>query len=109
MAPWRRGARNESWASNTRLAWGALAIVFVTYVAWSIVAPPAPTGITTLLGVAGGALFGAVTDERRRQEQDTQQTAARAEAKADKLTEVAEQQHPGSTHTVDDTAAGDKE
>lgn len=105
--PWKRGKRHESWASNTKMAWAALAIVFLTYVVWSIVAPPAPTGITTLLGVAGGALFGAVTDEKRRQEYETRETAdraetvaERAEVKVDKLTEVAEQQHPGSTRGV---------
>lgn len=57
----------------------------VTYVVWEIVGT-APQGMVTLVGVAGGALFGAVTGDKKKRDNETEKTAVRAEAKADDAT-----------------------
>lgn len=69
MAPWGDGPRHRSWASNTVISTAAFAIIFATYVIWEIEAT-APAGITTLLGIAGGAWFSALGDDTRRRRED---------------------------------------
>lgn len=106
MAAWEEGKRHRSWAANANLARISAAIVFVVYCVWSYF-ETAPTGLTTLLGVAGGAWFGAAQDDKKKKDQDNRDTAQRAETTAtrvegemERLTEVAEKQHPGSTSKV---------
>lgn len=80
------------------------AFVVVVYVVWEAVGT-APQGMITLVGVAGGALFGAVSGDKKKRDADTEhqaaraeRTAERAEVKADRLVEVAEAAHPEETH-----------
>lgn len=98
MAPWR-GPRHRSWAANTNLAFISAVVIFVTYLVWEAVST-APPGLVTLLGVAGAAWFGALTDDKKKRDAETSDTANRAEAKADRLTDLAEQEHPGTTRRV---------
>lgn len=99
MAPWN-GPRHRSWLSDTRLSlYFAIAIV-VTYVIWEIVGE-APQGMVTLVGLAGGALLGGISGDKRKREherdrevEDARDTADRAEAKADRAGAVAEVEHP---------------
>lgn len=121
MAPWSPGSRHLSWAANENLARTAAAVVFVVYCVWSYF-ETAPPGLLTLLGLAGGAWFGAAQDDRKKKEQDTKDTAVsakqtadraeetgeRAEGKVDRLTEVAEKQHPGSTEAVKGPNGGER-
>lgn len=58
-------------------------IIFTTYVIWEIVAT-APQGLVSLLGIAGGAWFGAVSGDKKKRDADTEATAHRAEATADR-------------------------
>lgn len=109
MAPWSPGSRHRSWAANENLARTAAAVVFAVYCVWSYF-ETAPPGLLTLLGLAGGAWFGAAQDDKKKKDQDTQDTAVRAEKSAnrvegemERLTEVAEKQHPGSTAAVKET------
>lgn len=74
------------------------------YIVWELVGT-APQGMVTLVGVAGGAFFGAVSGDKKKRDADTERkadraeaTADRAEVKADRLTDVAEQTHPDETH-----------
>jgi hypothetical protein len=106
MKLWLPGRRHDSWASNSWIASAGAIVVFVTYLVWSAF-ETAPPGLTTLLGIAGGAWFGALSEDKRRRERDVtstahraERTADRAESKADKLIEVAETQHPGSTEAI---------
>ena len=84
MAPWN-GPRHRSWASNSNIGALSCLLVFVVYVVWDIVSHDhVPTGISTLLGIAGGAWFGGITDDKRRRDQDVEDTGNRAEATADR-------------------------
>lgn len=112
MAAWK-GPRHRSWASNTNLGAVSCVVIFVCYMAWALFDPNhIPSGLTPLLGIAGGVWFGAITDDKRRKDRDTEDTgnraeatAVRAETKVDRLTEVAEAQHPGATSNVRDGEA----
>lgn len=53
----------------------------VGYVIWEIVGT-APQGMVTLVGLAGGALFGAVSGDKKKRDHDTEVTAAHAEETA---------------------------
>jgi hypothetical protein len=76
-------------------------VVFGIYLVWAIVDPShIPSGLTPLLGIAGGVWFGAITDDKRRKDRDVEETADRAETKVERLTDVAEAQHPGTTSDV---------
>jgi hypothetical protein len=76
-------------------------IVFVVYIVYSITSQGhVPDEIKTLLGIAGGVWFGGIADDKRRRDRDVENTANRAEAKVDRLTDVAESEHPGSTEGV---------
>ncbi|WP_319456850.1 MULTISPECIES: hypothetical protein [unclassified Mycobacterium] len=86
MAPWR-GPRHRSWASNTNQATFALATIFVTWLVWEIVGE-APPSLSQLLGVSAGIWFGAVAGDKAKRDEEVEQTATRAEAKADKLAKV---------------------
>lgn len=103
MAPWK-GPRHRSPWSDTHLATAGFVVVFGTYITWEIVGT-APQGLVSLLGIAGGAWFGAVSGDRKKRDADTErtanradETANRAEGKADRLTTVAEAEHPQATH-----------
>lgn len=83
-------------------------VIFVIYMAWALFDPThIPSGLTPLLGIAGGVWFGAITDDKRRKDRDTEDTgnraeatAGRAETKVERLTDLAEVQHPGTTGGV---------
>lgn len=99
MAAWR-GPRHRSRFSDTNLSVVFAALIVGGYVLWELVGT-APQGMVTLVGVAGGALFGAVSGDKKKRDAETEQTADRAEAtadraevKADRLVEVAEAAHP---------------
>ena len=85
-------------------------VVFGIYIIWAIVDPNhIPSGLTPLLGIAGGVWFGAITDDKRKKDRDVADTGNRAEATADRaeikverLTDLAEVQHPGTTQHVRD-------
>jgi hypothetical protein len=61
-----------------------MAIVFVSYITWEIVGE-APAGLTTLLGVAGGAWFGAMSDDKKKRDAEVSDTAHRTEVTADRI------------------------
>lgn len=99
-----KGPRHRSWASDTNLTAIMAAVVISGYVVWEI-AGTAPQGMVTLVGLAGGALFGAVSGDKKKRDDETERTAGRAEAtadragdQADRLTEVAEHEHPETSH-----------
>lgn len=105
VAPWN-GPRHQSWLSDTVLTSVMAAVVIVAYIAWEALGT-APQGMVTLVGVAGGALFGAVSGDKRKREQDTERVASRADRKADALAEVADHEHPGTANHVRRAADGD--
>lgn len=73
----------------------------MTYCVWEGIGE-APQGLTSLLGVCGGIWFGAMAGDRKKRADEVGSTADRAETKVDKLTDVAERQHPGSTKGIRD-------
>lgn len=100
MAPWH-GSRHQSWASNSNIVGVSCAAIAIIYLVWAAVDPAhVPEELKGLLGLAGGAWFSAVSDDKRRKDEDVKNTANRAEAKVDRLTDVAEMEHPGSTSDV---------
>lgn len=105
MFDWFKNRRHESWYSDTTIT----AILFVAVLIATVVTDwlngpteAAPSYLTGLLGASGFVLFGAAGSDKTKRDADTKDTANRAEAKVDKLTEVAESQHPGSTEHVSD-------
>lgn len=96
MAPWKAGTRHRSWFADTNIATVAFAVVFLTYVVWEIVAT-SPPGLTTLLGVAGGAWFGAVSGDKRKRDQEVEQ-------KVDRLERVTEHEHGEKLTKLDERA-----
>jgi hypothetical protein len=105
LAPWQ-GPRHRSWASNTALATTALAILFLTTLTFEIVGD-APGWLTQLLGASAGIWFGAVAGDKAKRDQEVSAkadtagaTADRAEAKADKLAEVAVNEHPEAAEQI---------
>lgn len=103
MTP-RRRPRHRTWASDTILGTVGFATVLALYVAWEMFSPPAPAGLVTLLGIAGGAWFGAVSGDKRKRDAEVERTADRAEAKADALKDAADLEHPGTAEAVDRAA-----
>lgn len=99
MAPWQ-GPRHQSWASNTVL----MTIVLVTLIIATVVTDyfgEPPTYLTGLLGTAAGIWVAALGSDKNKREADVartadtaQETAERAEAKADTLGRVTAQDHP---------------
>jgi hypothetical protein len=108
-SPWS-GPRHRSWASDTVIfAVVFLVVLIVTVTVDATNGPaPAPAYLTGLLGAAGAALFGAAGSDKSKREaeiaadaavarmmaSDTNDTAVRAEAKADKLAQFARTEHP---------------
>lgn len=95
MAPWS-GPRHRSWFSDTNLSLVFAGAIVVGYVIWDLVGT-APQGMVTLVGIAGGALFGAVSGDKKKRDkdvehraEDAEHRAEAAEAKADRAVEVAE-------------------
>ena len=93
MAPWQAGRRHRSWLSDTNLSLIFAFAVVAGYVLWELVGT-APQGMVTLVGLAGGALLGGLTGDKRKREadrdadvKDAKDTAHRAEEKADRLTD----------------------
>lgn len=81
-------------------------VVVITYIVWELVGE-APQGMVTLVGLAGGALFGAVSGDKNKRVKEVKRTAERAaetadraETKADRLVEVAETVVPDVTHAT---------
>jgi len=72
----------------------ALIAVLAATVVSDIFGEP-PTYLVALLGTAAGAFFTALSSDKSKRDQDTQNTANRAEGKADKLAEIADREHPG--------------
>lgn len=108
MAPWT-GPRHRSWASDTMIfAVVFLVILFVTVITSWLTHSPPPAYLTGLLGASSAALFGAAGSDKSKRESEiaedaliarlradvTGATADRAEAKADKLTQLARAEHP---------------
>ncbi|AXN53289.1 membrane protein [Mycobacterium phage Thonko] len=91
-APWN-GPRHRSWASNTMLAFYALIVCLIATVATDLVGEP-PTYLVGLLGTAAGAFFGAIGTDKQKREDETRETAERAERKADALGDIARHEHP---------------
>ena len=77
MAPWN-GPRHRSWASDTNLSFLFAGVTIATYVIWELFGE-APQGMVTLVGLAGGALFGAVAGDKRKREVETERKAEHAE------------------------------
>lgn len=63
-------------------------VIFTTYIVWEVVGT-APQGLVSILGIAGGAWFGAVSGDKKKRELDTAATAHRAEEKADRAERLA--------------------
>lgn len=113
--PWK-GPRYQSWASNTVLSGLALVVILITTVIIDMTngADSPPTYLTGLLGVASGAFFGAVGVDKGKREkeleqglqtvknrtEDNNETALRAELKADILAEIAHMEHPNLTRQI---------
>lgn len=107
--PWN-GQRHRSWASDTIIVgFVFLVVLIVTVVIDSTNGPdPAPPYLTGLLGAAGAAFFAAAGADKNKREAEIaddariaknrassiNETAIRAEAKADKLAEFARSEHP---------------
>lgn len=118
MAPWQAGRRHRSWLSDTNLSLIFAFAVVAGYVAWELFGE-APQGMVTLVGLAGGALLGGLTGDKRKREaerdedvKDAKDTAHRAEAKADRAAAVAEAEHPDTARAAglppDDVDGGSK-
>lgn len=118
MAPWQAGRRHRSWYSDTNLSLIFAFAVVAGYVAWELFGE-APQGMVTLVGLAGGALLGKLTGDKRKRDderaetvKDANDTAHRAEAKADRAAAVAETEHPDTAHAAglpaDDVDGGSK-
>ncbi|AHJ86580.1 hypothetical protein Jolie2_30 [Mycobacterium phage Jolie2] len=106
MAAWH-GPRHRSWASDTNLSLIFAFAIVAGYVVWELVGE-APQGMVTLVGLAGGALLGGLTGDKRKREverdrdvKDAQETAHRAEVKAERLAEVARAEHPDEAGRLD--------
>ena len=117
MAPWQAGRRHRSWLSDTNLSLIFAFAVVAGYVVWELVGE-APQGMVTLVGLAGGALLGELTGDKRKRDderaetvKDAQDTAHRAEAKAEAAGAVAETEHPDTARRAglpDPTDGGSK-
>jgi hypothetical protein len=108
-APWD-GPRHRSWASNSVVSGIVLVIILLATVItdWLNGPEPPPTYLTGLLGLAAGSFFGAVgTDKGKREREmetdietaksravDVNETAIRAETKADRAVELIKDKHP---------------
>ncbi|UXE04391.1 membrane protein [Mycobacterium phage Funsized] len=90
--PWN-GPRHTSWASNTVLTFALLVICIVATVVSDVFGEP-PNYLVGLLGTAAGAFFAAIGSDKSKRDQDTRDTADRAETKADAALHVAEGEHP---------------
>ncbi len=104
MAPWR-GPRYRSWASNGNLAAIGALIVFATYVTFEAFGE-APVALVNLLGPTVGVWFASVASDKAKRDKETEATARTAEtkadtanAKADRLAEVAIVEHPELAET----------
>ena len=95
MSPLR--ARHNTWRSDTILTGAVFVCVLIATVVSDWLNGPnqsAPGYLTGILGAAATAFFVATGSDSSKKEVDVKDTAERAEAKADRLAEVAESQHP---------------
>lgn len=107
--PWN-GPRHRSWASDTVVfAVIFVIILFTTVLVAQLSHQPPPTYLQGLLGASSAALFGAVGSDKSKREReisdeqliarlratDISEVADRADAKADKLADLARSEHPG--------------
>ena len=88
MAPWN-GPRHRSWASDTNLSFLFAGVTIAAYVIWELFGE-APQGMVTLVGLAGGALFGAVSGDKRKRTVETERKAEHAEQVAVRAERTAE-------------------
>lgn len=77
MAPWK-GPRHRSWASDTNLTLLFAGVIIAIYLIWESVGE-VPQGMVTLVGLAGGALFGAVSADKSKRNAETERKADHAE------------------------------
>lgn len=111
MAAWN-GPRHRSWASDTViLAAVFLVILLVTVISSWISGQAPPSYLQGLIGASSAALFGAVASDKSKREREIadeqliarlrattiSETADRAEAKVDKLADLARVEHPEHT------------
>ena len=106
MAPWQAGRRHRSLLSDTNLSLIFAFAVVAGYMVWELFGE-APQGMVTLVGLAGGALLGGLTGDRRKREaerdedvKDAKDTAHRAEVKIDRVVQVVEREHPETTRST---------
>ncbi|QWY84362.1 hypothetical protein SEA_KNOCKER_20 [Mycobacterium phage Knocker] len=97
--PWD-GPRHRSWASNTVLTFALLVICIIATVVSDFFGEP-PNYLVGLLGTAAGAFFAAIGSDKGKRDADTRDTADRAEHKADRAIEVAEQEHPDTVRRAE--------
>lgn len=97
--PWD-GPRHQSWASNTVLMTIVLLALLIATVVTDIIGEP-PTYLVGLLGTAAGAFFSALSSDKSKRDADVSRTAHRAEAKADKLGEIAASEHPDVQQVIE--------
>jgi hypothetical protein len=99
VAAWN-GPRHRSWLSDTNLSLCFAIAIVVAYFIWELVGT-APQGMVTLVGLAGGALLGGLSGDKRKREaerdqdvKDAKATAQAAAVVADRAAAVAEVEHP---------------
>lgn len=109
----REGPRHRSWASDTVIVAIVFGISLLATVLTDATNGPdkdAPAYLIALVGASSAALFGAVSSDKGKREKEiaadtrtalnrtqaTNETAVRAEAKADELVKFARSEHPHS-------------
>lgn len=98
--PWD-GPRHKSWASNTVLTFILLLVCIAATVISDVFGEP-PNYLVALLGTAAGAFFAAIGSDNAKRAGEVKDTADRAEAKADRLAEVAAEEIPKAAHVLEE-------
>ncbi|QFG09984.1 hypothetical protein KDW74_gp30 [Mycobacterium phage Antsirabe] len=103
MAPWN-GPRHRSWLSDTNLSLCFAIAIVAAYFIWELVGT-APQGMVTLVGLAGGALLGGLSGDKKKRDaerdedvREAKTTAQAAAVVADRAATVAETEHPETAH-----------
>jgi hypothetical protein len=89
VASWKDPSRHRSWNSDTNLSVVFAGGIVLAYIIWEIVGT-APQGMVTLVGVAGGAFFGAVSGDKKKRDRATEEQAAHAEETANRAERTAD-------------------
>lgn len=83
-------------------------MILATYLIWEAVGE-APQGLVTLVAVAGGALFGAVSSDRNKRAAETEQRVEQRVERVEKRADDAELRESGwSQHRDHDETDGGK-